>query len=79
MKRAALFVGLLALLPISVVAQSVTNTQSFTAAGTDGTAFFFNGYLSKFPLDASIGKALTVACSISIDNNVTVVYGAGPV
>jgi hypothetical protein len=49
-----------------------------TAAGTDGTAFLFNGYLSAFPLDASIGKALTVPCKISIDNNVTVVFGAGP-
>ena len=49
-----------------------------TAAGVDGTAFLFNGYLSAFPLDASIGKALTVACKISIDNNVTVVFGAGP-
>ena len=49
-----------------------------TSAGVDGTAFLFNGYLSQFPLDASIGKALTVACKISIDNNVTVVFGAGP-
>jgi hypothetical protein len=48
------------------------------AAGTDGTALLFNGYLSKYPLDASIGKALTVPCTISIDNNVTVVFGGGP-
>jgi len=48
------------------------------AAGTDGTALLFNGYLSKYPLDASIGKSLTVPCTISIDNNITVVFGAGP-
>lgn len=48
------------------------------SAGTDGTALFFNGYLSKYPLDASIGKALVVPCTISIDNTVTVVFGAGP-
>ena len=48
------------------------------AAGTDGTAWLFNGYLSKFPPDASIGKALTVSCTISIDNTISVVAGAGP-
>ena len=44
MKRAALVVGLLALLPISVVAQSATNTQSFTAAGTDASPTYVGGY-----------------------------------
>jgi hypothetical protein len=48
------------------------------AFGTDGTAWLFNGYLSKFPADASIGKALTTSCTITIDGSITVVYGAGP-
>jgi hypothetical protein len=49
------------------------------AAGTDGTALIFNGYLTKFPIDASIGKALVVSSAITIDDTVTVVAGAGPV
>jgi hypothetical protein len=49
------------------------------ALGTDGTAWLFNGYLSKFPADASIGKALMAAGStIAIDGGIAVVYGAGP-
>ena len=48
------------------------------ALGTDGTQWIFNGYLSKFTPDASIGKALVAACTISIDNSITVVAGAGP-
>ena len=48
------------------------------AAGTDGASLFFNGYLTKFPIDASIGKALRVPCAIRIDNTVSVVFGAGP-
>jgi len=49
------------------------------AAGTDNTAWLFNGYLSKFPADASIGKALMApGTTISIDNDIRVVYGAGP-
>jgi hypothetical protein len=49
------------------------------AAGTDGTALLFNGYLSKFPIDASIGKALiATGCAITIDNTISVVYGVGP-
>lgn len=50
------------------------------AAGTDGTAWMFNGYLSKFPADATIGKALMApGCTIAIDGAITVVYGVGPV
>lgn len=50
------------------------------AAGVDGTALLFNGYLSKFPIDASIGKALMASgCTIAIDGGLTVVFGAGPV
>jgi hypothetical protein len=49
------------------------------AAGTDGTAYLFNGYLAKFPIDASIGKALMApGCSIAIDGALTVLFGAGP-
>jgi hypothetical protein len=49
------------------------------AAGTDGTALLFNGYLSKFPIDASIGKALMASgCTIAIDGSITPVFGAGP-
>ena len=48
------------------------------ALGTDGTQWLFNGYLSKFTPDASVGKALTASCTISIDNSITVVAGAGP-
>jgi len=48
------------------------------ALGVDGTAWLFNGYLSKFTPDASIAKALTCACEITIDNAISVVYGAGP-
>lgn len=48
------------------------------ASSVDGTIWLFNGYLSKFTPDASIGKALTAACEITIDNSITVVYGAGP-
>lgn len=49
------------------------------ALGTDGTAWLFNGYLSKLPADASIGKALMASGStITIDGAISVVYGAGP-
>jgi len=49
------------------------------AAGTDGTAWLFNGYLTKFPADATIGKALMApGATISIDGAISVVYGAGP-
>lgn len=49
------------------------------ALGTDSTAWLFNGYLSKFPADASIGKALMApGTTIAIDGSVSVVYGAGP-
>ena len=49
------------------------------AAGTDNCQLLFNGYLSKFPIDASIGKALMASgCTIAIDGSITPVYGAGP-
>lgn len=48
------------------------------SSSVDGTAWLFNGYLSKFTPDASIGKALTAACEITIDNSISVVYGPGP-
>lgn len=48
------------------------------AAGTDGSSLLFNGYLSAMPIDLSIGKAVTVACKISIDNTVTFISGGGP-
>lgn len=45
------------------------------ASGTDGTAWLFNGYLTKFPADATIGKALMAAgCTIAIDGSITPVY-----
>ena len=49
------------------------------AAGTDGAAWIFNGYLAKFPADASIGKALMApGTTIAIDGSISVTYGAGP-
>lgn len=49
------------------------------ALGTDNTAWIFNGYLTKFPADATIGKALEAPGStISIDGAISVTYGAGP-
>jgi hypothetical protein len=44
----------------------------------DGTTWAFNGYLSKFTPDSTIAKALTAACTISIDNSIVVVFGPGP-
>ena len=38
----------------------------------------FNGYLSAMPIDATIGKALTVQAKITIDDQVTFIAGAGP-
>jgi hypothetical protein len=40
----------------------------------DGTIFSFLGYLSKFPVKADIGKALEVACTITIDGAITPTY-----
>ena len=34
--------------------------------------WIFNGYLSKFTPDASIGKALMASCQISVDDTITV-------
>ncbi len=48
------------------------------AAGTDGGQMIFNGYLSAMPIDASIGKAMTVQAKITIDDQVTFIAGAGP-
>lgn len=45
------------------------------AEGNDGTAWFFNGYLTKFPAKADVGKELNAAITISIDGPITVVYG----
>lgn len=49
-----------------------------TAAGTDGSSFFFNGYISAMPIDASIGKALMVTGKITIDGAVSFTGGGGP-
>ena len=40
----------------------------------DGSSWLFNGYLTKFPPDASIGKALTCTITVSVDGTVTPVY-----
>ena len=46
------------------------------AESVDGSGLFFNGYLSKFPIKADIGKALIVpGCTISVDNGLTFVAG----
>ena len=36
--------------------------------------WLFNGYVTKFPADASIGKALMAPLTISVDGNITPVY-----
>ena len=48
------------------------------AESVDGAGLFFNGYLSKFPIKADIGKALITNGTISIDGGITFVPGAGP-
>lgn len=44
----------------------------------DGQIWTFVGYLSKFAPDATIAKALTAACTITVDGTITVTAGAGP-
>ena len=45
------------------------------AESVDGTQWLFNGYLTKFPADATIAKALMApGCTIAIDGAITVVY-----
>lgn len=39
----------------------------------DGETWQFLGYLTKFPVKADIGKAIEVACTITIDGAITVV------
>ena len=48
------------------------------AESVDGASLLFNGYLSKFPIKADIGKALVTTATISIDGGITFVPGAGP-
>jgi hypothetical protein len=48
------------------------------AESVDGSALLFNGYLSKFPIKADIGKALITNATISIDGGIIFVPGAGP-
>ena len=48
------------------------------ASGTDGSALLFNGYLSKFPIKADIGKALVTSATISVDSGLTFIAGGGP-
>lgn len=48
--------------------------QQWKQVWPDGTIWDFNGYLSKFAPDASIAKALTAACEITIDNSISVTF-----
>lgn len=48
--------------------------QQWKIVWPDGTAWFFNAYLSKFPPDASIGKALMATCELTVDDSITVIY-----
>jgi tail tube protein len=52
--------------------------QQWEVIWPDGTSWAFNGYLSKFTPDATITKALVAACTITVDNTISVTYGAGP-
>ncbi len=47
------------------------------ASAVDGSALIFNGYLSKFPIKADIGKALITTGTITIDDSITFVPGMG--
>jgi hypothetical protein len=48
--------------------------QQWKLVYPDGTAWIFNAYLSKFAPDASIAKALTAACELTVDGSIQVDY-----